>query len=161
MVTENNSAGFDNPTVPQGEDNEQEILDNATNLAVFINNVFDEFFQLHVTDQTGRNGVFRLAAENLADAYYLLVTAIQSFKREGLYPQFVRLRNAYNILNEALHPLVGLTEHVPENYIIVLQPALLDIQQIPIADNTPAEATPTVETAIPEHVQMDSSSDED
>ena len=51
--------------------------------------------------------------------------------------------------------------HVPENYIRVLQPALLAMQQFPIADNTAVEETLTVETAIPEHVQTDSSSAED
>ena len=94
MATENNSVGFDNPTVPHGEDDVKAILDKLVNLALFINCVFDEFFQLHVTDQTGRNGVFRLTAENLAEAYERLMTAFGSVNQEGLNPQFVELRNA-------------------------------------------------------------------
>ena len=79
----------------------------------------------------------------------MLWAAYELVSQGGLYPQYVRLRNAYNILKEALDPLLGNTEHVPEDYIAVLQPAIIAMQETPIPDNTAVEAAYTAELALP------------
>ena len=161
MATENNSAGFDNPTDPVSSADVQEVIEGVRNLGQFVSEVAQIFAQGCLTDQTERRELFLQAIQHLADAFQSLASILQSINQGGLYSQFVRLRNAYNILNEALDPLRGNTEHVPEDYITVLQPAILAMHGIAIADDTVEEATLTVEFAIPEHVQTDSSSNED
>ena len=64
-------------------------------------------------------------------------------------------------LKEIIQYLIDLTEHVVENTITILPPALFALQEIPIADNTAVVAKLTVEIAIPEHEQTDSSTDRD
>ena len=161
MATENNSAEFYNPTVPRGEGDVQELLGNVEDLAMFILRVYAEFFHLYFYEQPENEDVIEEAMDNLYKAYGSIVTAYGLFDQGGPYSQFVRLRNVYNVLNEAIGPLRGMTEHVPEDYINVLLPALLAIQELPSADNTAVEAALTVEIAIPKHVQTNSPLDED
>ena len=158
MATKNNSAGFDDPTVPYSM---AEIVEGMNNLGDFIADVAEIFLEGYDSVQTERKEVFRQAADNLADAYDLLWAAYESASQGDQYPQHVRLRNAYHILKEALQRLIELTEHKPEDYITVLQPAIIAMQEIPIADDTAVESTYTADLAIPEHVQTDSSSGED
>ena len=69
-------------------------------------------------------------------------------------------KNVCNNLKKALHPLRGMMALEPEANITVLPPALLAKQEIPTAEHTAEEATLSVEIAFPNHVQIDSSSDE-
>ena len=93
MATENNSAGFDNPTVPHGEGDVQELLGNVEDLADFVDSVYQEFFDLYFSDESEYEEAIYKAMNNLYEAYASIVTAHDFFDRRPPYPQFVRLRN--------------------------------------------------------------------
>ena len=72
MAIENNSAGFENPTVPH---NMAEIIEGMNNLGPFIADAAQIFVDGCYTAPTERKEFFRQAADNLADAYDLLWAA--------------------------------------------------------------------------------------